>query len=73
MNDIDTIAADVVQRLDTAALFRSDGKRLIEVLNQGLAGDEHAKFVRKLEAGRKRVLKALVAKRPNGPGDHDAT
>ena len=38
--------------LDTAALFKSDGKRLLEVANQGLASDEHTKFVRTLEAGR---------------------
>jgi hypothetical protein len=34
--------------LDPAALLRRDGKRVREVLDQGLATPEHAAFVAKL-------------------------
>ncbi len=43
--------------LDPAALFAGDGRRIMEVVNLGLATPEHAAFVAKLEqqrAGRKR-------------------
>lgn len=35
--------------LDPQAFFRSDGQRVVSVLNQGLASDEHAKFVERLK------------------------
>ena len=44
--------------LDTAALFRPDAKRLIEVLNQGLASEEHARFIKKLEVTKNKTLRA---------------
>ncbi|HEV3004468.1 MAG TPA: Uma2 family endonuclease [Pirellulales bacterium] len=49
--------------LDTAALFRADGKRLIAVLQQGLASGEHARFVRKFAVGRKRTPKKAQSKK----------
>jgi Uma2 family endonuclease len=39
--------------LDPAALLRRDGKRLTEVLQQGIASPEHAAFVARLVSARK--------------------
>jgi Uma2 family endonuclease len=39
--------------LDPAALLRRDTKRLLQVLDEGLASAEHAAFVEKLQRGRK--------------------
>lgn len=47
--------------IDTQALVRGDLKRLIDVLNDGLASPEHARFVRRLEAAWK---KGAAKKRP---------
>ena len=38
--------------IDGAALVARDGRRLLEVLNQGLAAPEHAAFVRRLADAR---------------------
>lgn len=40
--------------LDPAAIFERSAKRLLAILNEGLASEEHAKFVKKLEAKAKR-------------------
>jgi Uma2 family endonuclease len=40
--------------VDAQALFKGDKGRLVEVARQGLAHREHAAFVRKLEAARRR-------------------
>lgn len=40
--------------IDGAALFAHDSKRLIEVVQRGLASPEHARFVKRLQATRRR-------------------
>lgn len=40
--------------LDTAALLRLESARLMEVLRQGLASREHAAFVKRLQAARRK-------------------
>ena len=40
--------------LDPEAVFEEEPTRLLEVLNEGLASDEHTKFVKKLESKMKR-------------------
>lgn len=42
--------------IDTQALFRGDSKRLAQVLYEGLASPEHARFVRRLEAAAKKAM-----------------
>jgi Uma2 family endonuclease len=56
--------------IDTNALFRSDLKRLVRVLNQGLASAEHSRFVRRLERqGHKQAQhKSKAGKRTTNDG-----
>jgi Uma2 family endonuclease len=56
--------------IDTRALFRGDLKRLVSVLNQGLASAEHSRFVRRPErAGRKKTQhKPKAGKRTTNDG-----
>lgn len=44
--------------LDAEALFVEDRRRLLEILEQGLAGSEHAEFVAKLAEARNRTTEA---------------
>jgi Uma2 family endonuclease len=44
--------------LDIEALLRRDSKRLMEVLQQGLASRPHSSFVKRLEAARRRRSRA---------------
>jgi Uma2 family endonuclease len=41
--------------LDTTALLRLDSERLLEVLQQGLAGRDHAAFVKRLQAAHRKL------------------
>jgi Uma2 family endonuclease len=52
--------------IDTQALFRGDSKRLGQILNEGLASPEHARFVRRL--GKAAEVKAKPKKRPRKNG-----
>lgn len=52
--------------IDTEALFRGDSKRLAQILHDGLASPEHARFVRRLEAAGKRIVSK---KRPTSNPD----
>ena len=50
--------------IDGAALLARDSRRLLEVLNQGLATPEHAAFVRRLAAARTGGKKTASRRRP---------
>jgi Uma2 family endonuclease len=52
--------------IDTPALFRGDSKRMAQILNDGLASPEHARFLRRLAKAAERAAKSTKRPRKNG-------
>lgn len=51
--------------IDTQALFRGDSKRMAQVLHEGLAAPEHARFVRRLAKAAEKRAKSKKRPRKN--------